>query len=99
MASDDWGKIEKTEVNIVALMRRNPEHASCDLCIKHSKKNPLYIGLYCQQHDHWLSWINDDQQEFLKNLDSSIIDYTEPGAAQPPRRAVPTLATAPRTRL
>jgi hypothetical protein len=59
MASDDWGKIEKTEVNIVALMRRNPEHASCDLCIKHSKKNPLYIGLYCQQHDHWLSWINE----------------------------------------
>ncbi len=94
MASDDWGKIEKTEVDIIAIIRRNAIHARCNLCIKHSKKNPLYIGLYCQQHNHWMTWLNDKQQEFLKNLDSSIVDYTEPGAVEPPRVA-PRLCDAP----
>jgi hypothetical protein len=75
MASDDF-KIKKTDVDIVAMMRRNPQHKRCDLCIKRSKKNPLFVGLYCKQHDHWLSWINNDQREFLKNLDSSIVDLS-----------------------
>ena len=97
MARDDWSKIEKTTVNITKIIHRNPAHENCDLCIKPSKKNPLFVGLYCVQHDHWLTWLNDQQIEFMKNLDDSIIDLTKQSTVGSSK--APSIFSAPRTRL
>jgi hypothetical protein len=88
MSSDDWAKIPKTRVNVIALMNRNPQHKNCSLCIKYSKKNLLFTGLYCVQHDHWLTWLNDVQIDFMKKLDSTIIDYTLPNAVEPKKKGL-----------
>ena len=98
MSSDDWAKIPKTTVNVIALMKRNPQHKKCALCIKRSKKNPLYTGLYCVQHDRWFTWLNDVQVDFMKDLDSSIIDYTASGMIEPKTSGL-RLRDAPTSRI
>lgn len=68
MASDDWAKIKPTTVDIPKLIRTNPQHRYCKLCIHASAKNPLYVGLYCDTHNKLLTWINDEQFTYLRNL-------------------------------
>ena len=68
MASDDWARNPPTTVDIRKLLQRNPRHANCDLTIHSSPKAFWYVGLYCCQHDHWLTWINPYQTHYLESL-------------------------------
>ena len=53
-------------VNIDQLMRRNPDHTECDLWMHRSDQNGRFTGLYCEDHDHWLQWINRPQKGWLR---------------------------------
>lgn len=57
-----------TTVDLNAIMHRCPRHATCDLVIRASKKNPLFIGLYCVPHGTQLYWLNSYQIGFLTDL-------------------------------
>lgn len=68
MSSDDWARPPKLTVDILAIAERNPKHAHCKMCLHHSPKNPTYVGLYCVEHDHWFTWVNDDQMKYLRKI-------------------------------
>lgn len=68
MSSDDWANFKPKDVNINKLFRNNPKHRYCHMCIHASPKNPTYIGLYCKEHNHHYTWINEEQFIFLTNL-------------------------------
>ena len=61
-------------VDIFKLFNRKPAHQHCNLVIHNSKKNLQYRGLYCKEHDHWLTWINPDQEEYLNSLGIPAIE-------------------------
>jgi len=68
MSIDDWAKSRPTTIDMHKLIKRNLNHRNCSLHIHKSAKNPLFMGLYCKEHDHLLTWINYDQKEWLNNL-------------------------------
>ena len=49
-------------------MRRCPRHARCDLVIRTSEKNPVFTGLYCQNHGTHLYWLNSYQVGYMTQL-------------------------------
>ena len=68
------GKFIPITVDIFKLFNRKPAHQHCNLVIHNSKKNLQYRGLYCKEHDHWLTWINSDQEEYLNSLGIPAIE-------------------------
>ncbi len=68
MSSDDWGRIRPTKVDMNKMWKQSPNHRNCKLCIHTSEKNPMFLGLYCKQHNKLITWINEDQQKWLISI-------------------------------
>jgi len=76
-ASNDWERVSNKTVDFRSIWKRMPKHRYCDLVIRRSEVNPTYTGLYCQQHNKLLQWVNDYQIYWLMHpSDTGIINET-----------------------
>lgn len=72
--NSDWVKSNPVSVDWVKLHKNRPGHRWCQYVIRRSEKNPMFIGLYCKDHNKLLQWVNEYQVKWLLDNETGIIN-------------------------